>query len=85
MNEPEGKDYLLQSLYDEPTGAQIGDYVIAVDGDEELAAEDLGNLEAAIEAEMEAAAFRVVYLWNDEKTVRMDGIYGSLNGRACSV
>lgn len=79
MNEPEGKDYLLQSLYDEPTGAQIGDYVIAVDGDEELAAEDLGNLEAAIEAEMEAAAFRIVYLWNDEKTVRMDGIYGSFN------
>jgi glycosyltransferase involved in cell wall biosynthesis len=76
-DEPSAKDALLAYLWER--GAQIGDYVLWCDGDEQLVQEDLGNLEAAIEAEMEAAAFRIVYLWNDEKTVRVDGIYGSFN------
>lgn len=77
MDEPTGKDFLLKLLW--KRGAEIGDYVIWLDHDEELVADDIHNLEAAIDAGLDAAAFRIVYLWNDEQTVRVDGIYGNFN------
>lgn len=74
MDEPTAKDWLLATLW-RMAGACIGDTVIWIDGDESLCPEDIPNLRDAIDYGVEAAAFRVVYLWNDEQTVRMDGIY----------
>lgn len=73
MDEPTGKDWLLARLWE--NGARIGDTVIMIDGDESLCPEDIPNLQAAIDHGLEAAAFRIVYLWDTPEQVRVDGIY----------
>lgn len=54
------------------------DWILHIDGDEELTAAAGGIITAAIgRAQCEAYSLQVLYLWDREDQVRTDGIYGS--------
>lgn len=68
------KNFLLEKL---ESMAKAGDCVVAIDGDEEIAA---GGCEIIREIALrkngaDAYQFQVLYLWDSEKQVRTDGIY----------
>ena len=78
LNEGRDKDYLLQRLWD--AGAQVGDWVVMIDGDEILVQQDIPILQVYINAGVHlAAAFKILYLWNSEDQVRVDKGYGNFN------
>lgn len=73
VREDRDKNFLLEKV--EATGAT---HVIHIDGDEEIAPGGCEIIrELSVTSGPDAYRFKVLYLWNDEKTVRVDGIYRS--------
>lgn len=73
LNEVRDKDWLLSKII-ESGGA---DYVLQVDGDEELESAGPTKIrDLCRHRKIEAASLRVVYLWDSPNQWRTDGIYG---------
>lgn len=71
LNETRDKNYLLQFV--EASGA---DYCMCQDGDEVLEADGPAKIrELCASHQPQAVYCKVLYLWNDEQTIRVDGIY----------
>src|SRR5687768_11902015 len=71
LNESRDKDWLL-----EQTNLESGTWVLWIDGDEELHHADVSLVsDAAMSGKAEAFSLRIVYLWNNARTVRTDGCY----------
>jgi glycosyltransferase involved in cell wall biosynthesis len=72
LDEKRDKDFLLDHV--KRAGA---DWVIHIDGDEELApgAQRLIQKAVVCDPHLAIVRFRVVYAWNDYGTIRTDGIY----------
>lgn len=74
FHEARDKEYLLGKVWD--YGAQLGDSCIMVDGDEEILSKDILALSRIIdEGTVNCGTFKVLYLWNDEHTIRVDRWY----------
>lgn len=73
LDEARDKNYLLGKAW--RLFAKPGDVGVMIDGDEELAAGDGEVIRREME-NVDALSLRVLYLWNDENTVRVDGVYG---------
>lgn len=74
LDEARDKDHLLQTLYD---AGHENEWVLMIDGDEAVApgsAEKI--LEACESGQASAYSPRILYLWDAENQVRMDGVYG---------
>lgn len=78
------KDTLLSKAYDlledkdkkgNPESPWFG---LLVDGDEELMAEDQQTVVDLTKSGGDAFHFRIPYLWNDENTIRVDGVYSRM-------
>lgn len=65
-------------LLDEVMGYRP-EWIIMIDGDEMLAPGAAEQLRAAMRPGINCISLRVLYLWNDENTVRMDGVYGDFH------
>lgn len=84
-NESADKDFLLSKAYEfipdehkkgNPDSPWFG---LLVDGDEELFEEDREIVrELAKRTDADAFHFRIPYLWNDEQSVRVDGVYSHM-------
>jgi len=81
LDESADKDALLTEAYKfVPYHHKAGNpyspyWGLLVDGDEELMAEDRDLVTELIKGEPHAYHLRIPYLWNDENTVRIDGVY----------
>jgi glycosyltransferase involved in cell wall biosynthesis len=78
LDEARDKDYLVQEAHRicGPFSGP-GQWALLIDGDEELAAGDAKYILAAAECGIEYAwSLRILYLWDSERTVRTDGVYG---------
>src|ERR1041385_3867606 len=74
VQETRDKNALLDTIEARTTN---GDVCVFLDGDEELAPGSAAIIQALAEqSPADAYSFQVLYLWNDERTVRTDGIYG---------
>jgi glycosyltransferase involved in cell wall biosynthesis len=73
LHEARDKDFLLEQVWD--AGAQVGDYCIMVDGDEELFSEDVPELRAAMQSGVVCGSMHVLYLWDNEQQIRIDRWY----------
>lgn len=73
LNETRDKNHLLTQAYACPPA---DGWCIMIDGDEELMAEDVPVLKALLDGEARAYSLRVLYLWDREDQVRIDGVYG---------
>lgn len=73
LDEARDKTWLAKCIMNECSP----DWILAIDGDEELSADQVPLLLKSI-ASGRAPAYRlkIRYLWNDQKTERVDGIYG---------
>lgn len=72
LNEVRDKNYLLELV-----AQKQPDWVLCIDGDEELEARGLYILpELATNTAAASYSLRVAYLWDREDQVRVDGIYG---------
>jgi glycosyltransferase involved in cell wall biosynthesis len=60
------------------------DWVLMIDGDEELTAASVPVLREAMKGKHKSISMDVLYLWDDEQQVRTDGVYREFSGRACS-
>lgn len=73
LNETRDKNYLLKRIMDWCNP----DWVLHIDGDEELEPAGVEAIRAAVMSQKaKAYALQVLYLWNDEHTIRTDGIFG---------
>lgn len=81
LDESRDKDWLLTKAYEfvpgkfkcgVPWSPYFG---LLIDGDEELVAEDRDIVKDLATRTEHAFHFRIPYLWNDENTVRIDGVY----------
>lgn len=73
LDETRDKRYLLDRIV-EAGGA---DYVLAIDGDEELEASGPHQIRALVRKRQPPAVnLRVIYLWNSREQWRTDGVYG---------
>jgi len=72
VDESRDKNYLLTAI--RKAGPE---WVIWIDGDEVLRSRDVPKLREALEKSRDAASFsfRICYLWDDDKHIRVDGIY----------
>lgn len=73
IHEGQDKDWLLQQVW--AAGAQIGDHVVCLDGDEELDARDLPALQLAIADGIICGSMHILYLWDKEDQIRVDRCY----------
>lgn len=74
LDETRDKDWLLERV--RPSGA---DWVLWIDGDEELRAEDVPLVKGALEiGAAPAYSFRFAYLWDSPDMVRIDGVYSTI-------
>ena len=73
LDEARDKNYLLKKLVDAGP-----DWVLWIDGDEVLEISGPETLKRAVRTDPTVGAFslRIAYLWNDDRQVRVDGIYG---------
>lgn len=84
FDESADKDCLLSMAYGcVPDEHKRGDdsspwWALLVDGDEELMAEDQQVVVSLTQRHEPAFYFRIPYLWNDENTVRVDGVYSRM-------
>jgi glycosyltransferase involved in cell wall biosynthesis len=76
MDEARDRDVLLQLAWE--VGARIGDYCLMVDGDEQACREDLPEIEKFVNAGLDCGMPHIIYLWNDEHTVRVDRWYAQM-------
>ena len=78
LSETNDKNFLLQE-----TLKRNPDWVLCMDGDEELSGKAAKSIMSAISVvDREHPAFTVIllqvlYLWNDYRTIRVDGVYGN--------
>lgn len=74
LDETRDKDYILGFV-----NKSEWDWVLAVDGDEELLASDAPVLlEWMQHSQHHALTLQVIYLWNDDQTIRTDGVYSRM-------
>lgn len=74
LDESRDKNHLLAAV--RRTGA---DWVVHIDGDEEVFAPDREKLRAWIgHTQTMTLSFQILYLWGDEKTIRTDGVYARM-------
>lgn len=72
INETRDKNWLLERIME----ADHPDWVLHIDGDEELEPAGIDAIRAAIESNLYPCySLQVLYLWNNEHTIRVDGIY----------
>lgn len=80
-DESADKDFLLSRAFDllpdehKKGNAESPWWALLIDGDEELVAEDRVYIGEMARGHEHAFKFRIPYLWNDENTVRVDGVY----------
>jgi glycosyltransferase involved in cell wall biosynthesis len=76
-NEVRDKDFILEYAIEHAGPFAGNDWAIMIDGDEVI--DDpwviLNDMEEAAKT-ARALSLRVLYYWNDEETIRMDGVYG---------
>ena len=73
IDETRDKDYLLNKAYGQ---AEIGDWCLMIDGDEEVFGPDIPRLRNLAENDQaDGWQFKIIYLWDDEKHWRTDGVY----------
>lgn len=74
LHEGRDKQFMLEKVWE--AGAQIGDSILCVDGDEVLVEKDIRALKQAVEApRVVCGSMKIVYLWNAENQARVDGVY----------
>ena len=75
VNEVRDKNFLVERL---EALASPGDVVLAIDGDEEIApgSADAIRQAASFDSDNDTWRFHVLYLWDAEDQIRVDGIYG---------
>jgi glycosyltransferase involved in cell wall biosynthesis len=82
LDETRDKNWLLEKIEQEvPAGA----WVVAIDGDEEIApggCHEILTLARPSEGP-DAYRFQVVYLWDSETQIRVDGIYATFRRGSC--
>jgi len=74
LNEARDKNWLLDKAM-----KQGAEWIVAIDGDEMLAPGYANALRNEMKAPYSCLSLRVLYLWNDENTVRMDGVYSDFH------
>jgi len=74
LDEARDKSWLVAQCYDRGW-LRAGERVLMIDGDEELVEGDEARIHDALDR-WPCAALRILYLWDDENHVRMDGVYG---------
>ena len=77
IHEARDKDWLLEKVWCH--GAQLGDCVLCIDGDEILHPDDCGMVRTWVNGASIAASLRVLYLWDRETRFRVDGVYGNFH------
>lgn len=75
IHEARDKDYLLSKLWE--LGAEIGDAVLHVDGDEALHPADIPALQDAIRRGVTCGSMKFLYLWDREDQYRADRWYST--------
>ena len=74
LDEARDKNYLLEQI---EKIAKRGDWIICIDGDEELAAGSEQEINKIASQSMDCAyRFNVLYLWNNPSQIRVDGVFG---------
>jgi glycosyltransferase involved in cell wall biosynthesis len=75
LDEARDKQWLLSKVMEcyEPA------WIIATDGDEMLAPWSVEPLKAALNGPYPCLSFKVLYLWDREDQVRVDGVYGDFH------
>lgn len=74
LDESRDKNWLLDKVWGR---AQVGDWLLCIDGDEELERDGLSKINRLIEQNSaDAYSLKIEYLWDRENQVRTDGIYG---------
>lgn len=72
INETRDKNFLYSRIMD----SFAPDWVLHIDGDEELEPAGIDAIRAAVESNTaQCYSLQVLYLWNNERTIRTDGIY----------
>lgn len=72
INETRDKNYLYKNIMEDANP----DWVLHIDGDEELEPAGIDAIRAAVESNTaQCYSLQVLYLWNNEHTIRTDGIY----------
>lgn len=77
--ETRDKNWLLEHVEKEIPG---GSWVVCIDGDEELApgsATEIRRITKGSQGQHPSFRFQVLYLWDSESQVRMDGIYANFH------
>jgi glycosyltransferase involved in cell wall biosynthesis len=75
LNETRDKNFLLEKI---EKIASPSDYVLAIDGDEELAEDSRSEVGfIAMAGQADVYRFQVLYLWDGPDRVRIDGVYGN--------
>jgi glycosyltransferase involved in cell wall biosynthesis len=69
LNETRDKNWLLDR-------ARGNDWVLMVDGDEVLDPASIPAVQSAMQGPHSCLSFRILYLWDREDQVRVDGVYG---------
>lgn len=73
LDEARDKNFLLAHI---EQFAKRGDWILAIDGDEELAPGGCDEIKRAIDSNAaDGYQFQVLYLWDSPDQVRVDGIY----------
>lgn len=72
LDETRDKNWLLSKVWDY---AEPGEWALMIDGDEAFAESDLEIL-SRIPVGFTAVSMRILYLWDTDSQVRMDGVYG---------
>lgn len=74
FNETRDKNHLLEKI---EAIRRAGDHVVMIDGDEVLESGGQDKIsKLAKDGHHDAYRFQVLYLWNNDKQIRTDGIYG---------
>jgi glycosyltransferase involved in cell wall biosynthesis len=74
LDESRDKNWLLDKVREVKPA-----WVVAIDGDEILAHGQQQRLLDAMKGPESCLSLRILYLWNDWKTVRVDGVYGDFH------
>jgi glycosyltransferase involved in cell wall biosynthesis len=74
LNEARDKNHLLHIAELEKPG-----WIIAIDGDEVLSPGSLPALRAAMTNGVHCLSLRILYLWDREDQMRVDGVYGDFH------
>lgn len=73
LNETRDKNHILSLVYADPPK---DGWCIMIDGDEELMAPDVPVLRGLIGGSARSLSLRILFLWDREDVVRVDGVYG---------